>query len=87
MVVDDAEERLVAPLELGAAASTALIASEQDPTTAGFFYSRRNTIYYEWRAFLRLGGDDASVQASYEFLQDGHYYSLHTFGLNALMRL
>jgi hypothetical protein len=80
-------ELLLPPAELGAAGSMALIASERDPSTVGYFESRRNTSYYEGRAYLRFGSEHAGIQISYELLQDGFYYTLHTVRLNAHYRL
>ncbi|MFZ5893009.1 MAG: hypothetical protein ACOY0T_18255 [Myxococcota bacterium] len=75
------------PLEVGGAASIALIASERDPTTFGFFESRRDTIHREIRGFLRVSGERAFIQATYEHLQDGHYYTLQTARLGAFIAL
>lgn len=74
-------------VELGGAASGALVASERDPSTVGYFELRRNTSYYEARGFLRIGPPHSAVQASYEFLQDGYYYTMHTVRLAASFRL
>jgi hypothetical protein len=77
----------LAPVEVGVGGGGALIASERDPTTFGYFESRRNTSYYEARAYLRLGSETQSILAAYELLQDGDYYDLHTLRLAAELRL
>jgi hypothetical protein len=77
----------LSPVEVGVGGGGALIASERDPTTVGYFESRRDTSYYEGRAYLRIGSDAASILAAYELLQDGDYYDLHAFRLGAELRL
>jgi hypothetical protein len=73
--------------ELGGSAAIAAFASEVDPSTYGYFYSRRDTIYHEARAYLRIGGNESAIQAAYEVLQDGYYYTLRTISLSAFISL
>jgi hypothetical protein len=73
---------LLAPVQLGASVSVALVASENDPTTIEWYESRRDTEYVEARGFVRVSGNAAALETSYDYLRDGYYVS-HTAKLSS----
>ena len=63
-----------------ASAHYALFADERDPSTVGYYYSRRNARHVDVRASLRVSPGEVEFAAGYACLLET-YYAAHVFSL------
>lgn len=67
----------VQPVVFGGSVSGTLMGSEADPTTYGYYDSRRTRRHFEAACFLRIETPASGVELHYTHLRDG-YYVWHT---------
>lgn len=69
------------PVVIGASVSSALMGNEADPTTYGYYDSRRTRRHFEAACFLRIDTPGSGLELHYTHLRDG-YYVWHTARLS-----